>query len=145
MRISSLHPLRHPPSTLSLPLALHQVSAGFPSPADGYIERSLDLNELVIRNPHATFFVHVHGDSMINAGIRSGAILIIDRSVQPKSNDIVLVVLYGEFTVKRWVETEHSIVLVAENDQFPDIPVEPEMELQVWGVVTYTLHCLSSC
>ena len=122
------------------PLFLSGVSAGFPSPADDYIDRDLDLNEHLITNPAATFFVRVAGDSMTGAGINNNDILIVDRSVAPVSGKIVIAVINGELTVKRLIKTETSCRLVAENPDYSDIEITGEMELEVWGVATSAIH-----
>lgn len=123
-----------------LPLFLCGIAAGFPSPADDSIEKKLDLNELVIKHPAATFFVRVEGHSMVNAGIHSGDILAVDRSLEASSGKIVVAVLNGEFTVKRIRLKSGGIVLESENSDYPSIKVEPESDFQVWGVVTYVIH-----
>jgi DNA polymerase V len=125
-----------------LPLFTARISAGFPSPADDYIDRKLDLNDYLIKHPAATFFVRVDGDSMINAGIHSGDILIVDRAIEPADNKIVIAVLYGELTVKRIKKTKTKLVLLPENPAFKPIEVTPEMGLEVWGVVTHVIHNL---
>lgn len=122
------------------PLFLSGVSAGFPSPADDYIDRDLDLNEHLITNPAATFFVRVAGDSMTGAGINNNDILIVDRSVAPVSGKIVIAVINGELTVKRLLKTETSCRLIAENSDYPDIEITGEMELEIWGVATSAIH-----
>ena len=124
------------------PLFLSGVSAGFPSPADDYIDRDLDLNEHLITNPAATFFVRVAGDSMTGAGINNNDILIVDRSVAPISGKIVIAVINGELTVKRLIKTESSCRLVAENPDYSDIEITGEMELEIWGVATSAIHTL---
>jgi DNA polymerase V len=124
------------------PLFLSGVSAGFPSPADDYIDRQLDLNEYLITNPAATFFVRVAGDSMTGVGINDDDILIVDRSLPPVSGKIVIAVLDGELTVKKLVKTEDSCRLVAENPDYPDILIKKGMELEIWGVVTRAIHKL---
>ena len=124
------------------PLFLSGVSAGFPSPADDYIDRDLDLNEHLITNPAATFFVRVAGDSMTGAGINNNDILIVDRSVAPISGKIVIAVISGELTVKRLIKTEASCRLVAENPDYSDIEITEEMELEIWGVATNAIHTL---
>jgi DNA polymerase V len=124
------------------PLFSSGVSAGFPSPADDYIDRELDLNEYLIANPVATFFVRVAGDSMIGAGINHDDILIVDRSIEPVSGKIVIAIVDGELTVKRLVKTGDSCLLVAENPLYPHTEIKKEMELEVWGVVTCAIHRL---
>lgn len=125
---------------LSIPVAGADVQAGFPSPAEDYIEKRLDLNELMIKHPAATFFVRTQGESMRDAGIQSGDILIVDRSLEPASGKLIVAVLNGEFTVKRFVKRKGKLYLVAENPDYPDICVEPDSDFQVWGVVTYVIH-----
>lgn len=123
-----------------LPLADTAVQAGFPSPANDYIEKTLDLNELMIQHPAATFFVRVSGDSMIDAGIQSGDILVVDRSVEPANGKIVVAVVDGEFTVKRLIKRQGKILLRAENSRFPDLSIDPDSDFEVWGVVMYVIH-----
>jgi len=118
------------------------VHAGFPSPADDYKENKLDLNELVIRHPEATFYVRVSGDSMRQAGIDAGDILVVDRSMMAAHNAIVVAMLDGEFTIKRFVQRGEQLYLVPENPQYAPIKIEGEMEFQVWGVVTYCIKHL---
>jgi DNA polymerase V len=125
---------------LPLPFFLSKVQAGFPSPADDYIEKQLDLNELVIKHPSATFFVKVEGDSMCDAGILSGDVLVVDRSIEPSNGKIVVAVLNGEFTVKRIQIAAKGICLLPANAAFPVIEVSSESDFQVWGVVTYIIH-----
>lgn len=122
------------------PLFTSCVEAGFPSPADDYIENNLDLNEYLVKHPSATFFVRVQGNSMQNAGIFSGDILIVDRSVSPAHRKIIVAILNGEFTVKRMLIEGKKIILSPENPSYPSIEVNPESEFQVWGVVTYVIH-----
>ena len=124
------------------PLFISGVSAGFPSPADDYIDRELDLNEYLIANPATTFFVRVAGDSMIGAGINHDDILIVDRSLEPMSGRIVIAIVDGELTVKRLIKNGDCCRLVAENPQYPATEIEKEMELEVWGVATCAIHLL---
>jgi len=124
------------------PLFSRGVSAGFPSPADDYIDRELDLNEYLITNPAATFFVRVAGDSMIGAGINHDDILIVDRSIEPVSGRIVIAIVDGELTVKRLIKNGDCCRLVAENPLYPATEIEKEMELEVWGVATCAIHHL---
>lgn len=123
------------PKQLSL-LAGSSVNAGFPSPANDYLEGELDLNQFLIQQPTATFFVRVEGESMIDAGIFSGDILVVDRSKRPVSGQIVVAVVDNEFTVKRLKMANGKIVLVAENPAYPDITLQGSDELTVWGVVS---------
>lgn len=121
-------------------LILNTVQAGFPSPADEYLEGALDLNQLMIRHPAATFFVRVQGDSMEGAAIFSGDILVVDRAVEPSDGKIVVAVVRGEFTVKRLLKKKDHLFLVAENKHYPPLKITSEMDFQVWGVVTWVIH-----
>jgi DNA polymerase V len=124
------------------PLFSCGVTAGFPSPAEDYIDQRLDLNELLIENPAATFFVRVAGDSMIGAGINHDDILIVDRSLEPVSGKIVIAVINGELTVKRLRIDEQRCLLVAENPDYGPLEVSPETGCEIWGVVTSVIHPL---
>ena len=124
----------------ALPFYLSPIEAGFPSPADDYIERSLDLNEYLIRHPSSTFFVKVKGDSMVNAGIFSGDILIVDRSVRSYQNRIIVAILNGEFTVKRFRKSGGSVFLIAENPDYPVLRITQDMDFEIWGVVINVIH-----
>jgi DNA polymerase V len=122
------------------PLLLCGVSAGFPSPADDYIDRLLDLNELLIKNPPATFFVKVAGDSMTGAGINDGDTLIVDRSIEAVNGKIVIAVVNGELTVKRLEKSNNSYRLVAENPNYSPLEINEENQFEIWGVVTSVIH-----
>ena len=123
-------------SSHATPLYLERISAGFPSPADDYIETALDLNTYLVRNPAATFMVKVSGDSMTGAGINDGDILVVDRSGEPASGKIVVAVLDGELTVKRLVRKDGRILLAPENPRYRPITVAAEQDLHIWGVVS---------
>jgi len=127
---------------LQRPLFLSGVSAGFPSPADDYLDRKLDLNEHLVKNPAATFFVRVAGDSMTGAGINDNDILVVDRSLEPANNNIVIAVVNGELTVKRLIKNRGCCRLIAENPDYPPLDIGEEMELEIWGVVTFAIHSL---
>lgn len=127
---------------LKRPLFACSVSAGFPSPADDYIEGRLDLNELMVANPAATFFVRVAGDSMLGAGIRHNDILVVDRSLEPISGKVVIAVVNGELTVKRLVRQGGSFCLKAESPDYPDIHMAEGITCEIWGVVAYVIHSL---
>ncbi len=127
---------------LSLPLFLDSIPAGFPSPADDYIDRTLDLNELLIRHPAATFFVRVAGNSMVGAGIHSGDILVVDRALPAEHNRIVIASINGELTVKRLVKQNGKLYLMPENDGFEPMEVTSEMQFEIWGVVAHVVHSL---
>lgn len=125
---------------LPLPIFTSSVQAGFPSPADDYIEKQLDLNELMVSHPSSTFFVKVEGESMKNAGINSGDILVVDRSIRPTNGKIIVAVINGEFTVKRLTIQKDKLYLVPENESFPHLKVDENSDFQIWGVVTYVIH-----
>jgi DNA polymerase V len=126
--------------SLRIPFVSAKVQAGFPSPADDHMEKSLDLNEHLVRNPAATFFVKVEGDSMRDAGILSGDILVVDRSLTPKDSQIVVAMLDGDFTVKRLRRRDGRVFLEAENVAFAPIEISENQELVIWGIVTYVIH-----
>jgi DNA polymerase V len=124
-------------------LYLAPVAAGFPSPADDYVERALDLNEHLIRHPAATYFVRASGNSMVNAGIHDGDLLIVDRSIAPADKQIVIAVIAGEFTVKRLCGKGGKIFLCPENDAYPAIEATEESDCRIWGVVLHSIHRLN--
>ncbi len=125
-----------------IPLYGANVAAGFPSPADDYIEGTLDLNEHLIEHPSATFFVRASGYSMINAGIHPGDILVVDRSIEATHNKVVIVALNNELTVKRLYKEASLIRLMPENDEYPIIEIPEGDDLHIWGVVTNVIHGL---
>ena len=121
-------------------LAEPLVPAGFPSPADDFIEMEINLQDYIVKNKEATFCVKVEGTSMTKAGINTGDIMIVDRSLNPKHNDIVLAVIDGEFTVKRLAVNNESIYLMPENDSFSPIQINESMDFQIWGIITHIIH-----
>jgi len=122
-----------------LPLYGSKVSAGFPSPADDYIEEYLNLNDL-IKHPTTTFFVRVSGHSMKDAGINENDILIVDRSLSPTHGKIVIAVLQGQLTVKRIHKENNKLFLMPANTEFSPIEVKEEDDIHIWGVVTKVIH-----
>jgi len=126
--------------SLRLPLYLSPVKAGFPSPADDYIEKKLDLNEYLVNNPPATFFLRVSGDSMKDACIHNEDLLIVDCSINAVSENIVVAALDGELTLKRVRKIQGRLYLIAENDDYSPIPVNESSDLVIWGVVTHVIH-----
>lgn len=124
------------------PLYVSAVAAGFPSPAEDYIEARLDLNELLVQHPVATFFVRVEGDSMLGAGIHPGDLLVVDRAVEASDGSVVVAVLDGEFTVKRIRKAVDGLYLLPENGAYPALKIDPAREFQVWGVVTHVIHAV---
>lgn len=134
-----LQPAAIDPAVCILPLLQHRISAGFPSPAEEYVEKGLDLNTYLVRNKAATYFFRVVGDSMTGAHIHDGDMLVVDRSVEAKHGHIVLAVINNEYTVKRLYACDGVIELHAENPAYPPILFQEYDELQVWGVVVGTV------
>lgn len=139
--VSAVYPF-NPTGELKRPLFSCSVSAGFPSPAEDYIEGNLDLNELMVANPAATFFVRVSGDSMLGAGIHDNDILVVDRSLEPISGKVVIAVVDGELTVKRLRKDGESVCLKAENPDYPDIQMTEGATCEIWGVAAFAIHSL---
>ncbi|MBQ3239912.1 MAG: translesion error-prone DNA polymerase V autoproteolytic subunit [Akkermansia sp.] len=132
------HPAEN--NSLDIPFFNESVAAGFPSPAVGELNGTLDLNEYCIRHPSATYFIRARGESMIGVGIGDGDILIVDRSLTARNGDIIIAAVSGEFTVKRLEKLPNSPVrLIPENPDFSPITITPELNAEFFGVVT---HCL---
>ena len=129
-------------SQLKIPLFLERVSAGFPSPAEDYVERTLDLNELCIQHPSATFFVRVQGESMIDAGIFPGDVLVVDRSLQARHGDVIIASLASEMTVKQLHLTPPPVKLLPRNANYSPIVIDDESVMEVFGVVTNVVRSL---
>lgn len=126
-----------------IPLLEGKVRAGFPSSAENYVEKSLDLNELIVRNPSATFFIRVQGNSMENAGIKNNDILVVDRVVQASDNKIVIARINDDLTVKRIRRVGDNLFLMpdaADENEYKPIKITDDMDFEVWGVVTYVIH-----
>jgi len=130
----------HVAQSIALPLFESRIPAGFPSPADDYMELELDLNKHLIKHPAATFYAKVKGNSMQDAGIHDGDMLIVDRALEPQEQDVVVCILDGEFTVKRVGYREGDLYLLPANDAYRPIRVTHENTFQVWGVVAYVIH-----
>ena len=126
---------------LDIQLFSDAVPAGFPSPATDYCERKLDLNELCIQHPAATYFVRAQGDSMIDVGIFPGDVIVVDRSISASHGDIVIASYNGELTVKR-LETSPSTRLVPMNSQYNPLDIPEEVDLEIFGVATNVIHSL---
>jgi DNA polymerase V len=124
------------------PLFLVPVSAGYPSPADDYLDGKLDLNAYLIKHPAATFFVWVTGDSMIEARIHAGDLLIVDRALPPVDNSVVIAVVNGELTVKRLCTRGGRLCLLPSNGQYLPLQIDETTAFEVWGVVTYVIHAM---
>ena len=116
------------------------VVAGFPSPAEQYQEPPLDLNELLVKRPAATFFVRVQGSSMTGAGINDGDLLVVDRSLRPASGDVIIACVDGDFTVKTYRRDKDGVRLEPANPDFPVIRIKPGQELDYFGKVTACIH-----
>ena len=127
------------PSKLYLPFFQSLVQAGFPSPAEDFTDTKLDLNQFLIKHPSSTFFVRVAGDSMIEAGIFENDLVIVDRSLTPTSGQIILAVVEGEFTIKKFVKQKNDIWLYPANSNYQPLKILEGTVFQVWGVVTYTI------
>jgi len=125
---------------LKIPLLSDSISAGFPSPADDYTEENIDLNEHLISNPFSTFFLRVKGDSMLNAGIKDKDLIIVDKSLRAKPGNIVIAMIDGEFTIKRLSIKNNELYLKAENHNYPDFRFKNYIDVQIWGVVIYSIH-----
>ncbi|MDR2367673.1 MAG: translesion error-prone DNA polymerase V autoproteolytic subunit [Deltaproteobacteria bacterium] len=124
------------------PLFLESISAGFPSPADDYVTDFLDLQRLVVKNPAATFFLRVSGDSMGGAGINDGDLLVVDRSKPTSKDSVVIASLDGELTVKRLRKRNGRIFLAPENPDYAELDITDREDTMVWGVATYVVHKL---
>lgn len=135
--IPTVFAVQEEPLPCPIPYYGCKVQAGFPSPADDYLESHLDLNQLVITHPAATFFVRAAGDSMTGAGIASGDLLVVDRSLKPTHGRIVIAAINGELTVKRLYLGEHGAQLRAENPRYAPIPLTEDLDAVIWGVVTH--------
>ncbi|CAI8169881.1 MAG: LexA family protein [Prochlorococcus sp.] len=141
--VQQLLPLRSQLMHLSLPLAGEKIAAGFPSPADDYIDIGIDLNEQLIRHPASTFFLRVSGDSMTGAGIHDGDLLVVDRSLDAKPGRIVIAILDGAFTLKRLQRRNGSLVLEAANPNYPTIDLHNYGDVEIWGVAVHSIHNLN--
>ena len=140
LKCKTIYPLDiHSEIRQHLPLFLSKVYAGFPSPADDYMDNRLNLNDYVIKHPTSTYFVKVSGDSMIGAGIFSGDILVVDRSISPRDNHIVVAMIEAEFMVKRLRLYQSKTYLISENSQYAPIEVGSQ-GVTIWGVVTFSIH-----
>lgn len=124
---------------LQIPYLLEAVQAGFPSPAQDYVEQQLDLNELCIKHPAATYFVRATGDSMVGAGINDNDILVVDRALNAQAGDIIIACWNGELTVKELQLTPYP-ALLSHNRNYPPITLPEDAELDVFGVVSHVIH-----
>lgn len=128
-----------------IPLYSSRVCCGgFPSPADDYAQDELDLNEHLIENPAATFYVHAVGDSMVSAGIMSGDLMVVDKSVEPKNRDVVIIAIDGHFMVKRFTDDGKTRRLFSENGERREVTINEGSDVLIWGVVTHVIHSFRS-
>ena len=133
--------LPHPSSfPVERPMFQDAVSAGTPFTAADHVDNVLDLNTYLVSNPNSTFFVRVAGDSMTGANIFDGDLLVVDRNPTPKARDIVIAVVDGDLTVKRYMPTADVVVLQAENPDYQNIYIQPDQNFTIWGVVMHTIH-----
>lgn len=124
---------------LALPIADDGIKAGFPSPAQDFMDLAIDLNRELIKHPSSTFYGRVKGDSMIDAGIHDGDILIIDKSLEPKNGDMAVCFIDGDFTIK-YIRIEKNVIwLQPANEQYQPIKVTQENDFLIWGIVTYSI------
>ncbi len=137
-------PLKNNRSQLALPLASGFVPAGFPSPADDYMDTGIDLNEELIKHPTSTFFLRVRGESMTGAGIHNGDLLVVDRSLDPVPGHIVIAILDGAFTLKRLVLKNGFPYLEADHPSYSAIDLRQYGDVQIWGVAVHSIHNLNS-
>jgi DNA polymerase V len=138
--VKEVKPAAGRPSEQSWPLYASRPAAGFPAPGDDFVEDPLDLNELMISNPSSTFFVRVSGDSMEGAKIFDSDVLVVDRSLNPKSGSVVVAAVYGELVVKKLLKTKSGMSLVSEQDGYEPIQINEAEGCHVWGVVTGTVR-----
>ena len=140
MLLSNLDLFKLKPSTATLPLFLSNIQAGFPSPADSYLEAVISLDDICIQNPASTILGRIKGDSLKDIGIYEGDIAVIDKSLQPKHSDLVVCAIDGEFTAKILQIDNAGIKLIAANPKFKPIIIEEFTEFRVWGVITFVIH-----
>jgi DNA polymerase V len=129
-------------SLKEIPIYEGGVSAGFPSPADDYLDIDLNLHQHLVKHPSSTFFVIAKGNSMHDSGIHNNDLLVVDKSLDARNNDIIIAALNGEFLVKRYLLKNNKVYLRAENEleSYPTITITEDMDFEVWGIVTHTIH-----
>lgn len=140
-KITFFHP--DTKNQMEIPLAAGGIKAGFPSPAADFDETRISIDQIVVKNKTATFYAKANGNSMIDAGIDDGDILVIDRSIEATDNKIAVCVVDGEFTVKRIKKEADYLYLIAENKNFKPIKITEENEFLIWGIVTYVVKKIS--
>jgi DNA polymerase V len=127
-------------SSLPLDFYLNPVCAGFPSPAEDHLDIALDLNEHLIKHPSATFYIYAKGNSMEGSGIYDGDIMVVDRSLEASSGNVVIVAISGEFTVKHLLIKSKKTYLMPANQDYKSMLITNDMDVQIWGVVIHTIH-----
>lgn len=138
--VSAILPVSPTPVKIVVPLCVSLVAAGFPSPADDYLEERIDLNKELIRHPLSTFFVRVSGDSMTGAGINADDLLVVDKAAPVTDGHIIVAVVNGEFCVKEFCRAGQQIILLSANERYAPIEITPETEFEVWGRVTFIIR-----
>lgn len=128
-----------PSSHLPLPYADEGIKAGFPSPSQDYMEMAIDLNKELIKHPSSTFYGRVKGNSMKDAGVQDGDVLIIDKSLEPQTGDMAVCYIDGEFTLKYIHITREAVWLKPANDEYQPIKVTADNDFIIWGIVTYVI------
>lgn len=129
-------------SEMALPFVSHRISAGFASPAQDFLQDRIDLNKMLVKNPLTTFYIRVAGNSMINAGISDGDLLVADRSLEPTDGKIAICLIDGDFTVKRLKVEPECIYLMPENPAYKPLKVTEDNNFTIWGIVTYVVRSL---
>ena len=127
-------------SSLSLDFYVNPVCAGFPSPAEDHLDIALDLNEHLIKHPAATFYIYAQGSSMQESGIYDGDIMVVDRSIEASSGDIVIASISGEFTVKHLLIKNQKTYLIPANKDYSPMSITDDMDMQIWGIVIHAIH-----
>lgn len=135
----SLHPIKQD-TRLEIPIAVESVHAGFPSPAQDYMEDGIDLNKELVRHPASTFYARVAGNSMKDAGINPGDILVVDKLLEPKEGDIAVCFIDGEYTLKYIRFEKDAIWLDPANENYPSIKITEDNHFIIWGIVTFTIQ-----
>jgi len=129
-------------SKIRIPFIQDGVSAGFPSPAQDFMENNIDLNKELSENPLATFYIRVSGNSMVDAGIENNDVLVVDRSLEPEDKKIAICFIDGEFTVKRLKLEQGNLYLIPENKNYEPLKISEENNFIIWGIVTYVIKKL---
>jgi DNA polymerase V len=135
----NIYQLAETPLSLALPLYVERVACGFPSPAADYVESRIDLNELLISHPSATYFIRAAGNSMIEGNINDGDLLVVDSSLKPQHGDRVIAAIDGEFTLKK-LQLIPCVKLLSMNPSYPAIDIDDEQGLNIFGVLTYIIY-----